>query len=180
MNGEQEEWLHISILVLYRIRMMNNRFFTASASKHYRIRRCGFSFLEVLAAIIVLGLGIIPVFMVFSRGSQGTIMTRDETQAHQLASEMLDTAIAMGYDHPAFLANGGTIEVPATALANIGGGHPRFTRSLNVREVLPGGGIGDWPMSYKVLIATVKWEHSGVKQFFNLTTLLFKGYQAPK
>lgn len=136
----------------------------------------GFSFIEVMIAICVLGIGLIPVFVVFSRGSQGTIMTRDETHAHLLASEMLDCAIAMGYDHPALEAAGGTVEIPEASLPYVGPGSPRFSRALTVQEIFPTGGIGDWPMAYKVLIAKVQWETSGVKSSFNLTSLLYKGY----
>ena len=51
-----------------------------------------------MIAVFVLAIGIIPAFYVFSRGTAGTILTRDEILAHSYASELIDYAQALGFD----------------------------------------------------------------------------------
>lgn len=134
-------------------------------------RKRGFSFTEIAIALLILAIGLIPVFYVFSRGSAGTVLAREEITAHQLAGEMIDAATLLGYDD-ARLADG---QLDGTQLPNVSPDDPRFQRTLLVTDVRPAGGWKDWPVAYKILTARVSWDNSGVVRTFTLTGLLYKG-----
>lgn len=131
------------------------------------------SLIEVVIAVFVLAVGIIPVVNVFSQGYVGTILTRDEILAHSYASELIDYAQALGFDQlkPS--------EYNPKEMPSIPGGvdidTTKFRRFLTVTgDFLPPGNA-DWPIDYKVLKAEIKWKSSGIEQYFVLTSLLFKG-----
>lgn len=134
-------------------------------------RQRAFSFAEILVATLIFAFGVIPIFLLFSRGSTGTIMTKEETYARMYADEMIDIAMALGYDDPRLVK--GVIKVDQ--LPHTGKEDPRFNRFLIVEEVNPTCGWQNWPMSYKVLTASITWESSGVNKSFVLTGLIFKG-----
>lgn len=140
---------------------------TAKARENHRL---GISFLEVVIAVCVLFVGIIPAFHVFFRGNFGTIMMRDEIMAQMYASELIDHLLAAGYEEATV---GEAVEVPV-----IPGGKPleaRFSRRLSVKEKIPAGGCSDWPLQYKIIAVEIHWETSGNPQNFALTALLFRG-----
>lgn len=133
----------------------------------------GLSFVEIVVALFVLVVALVPVFRVFSQGTMGTMMTHDEVLAHQYAGEMLAWAQARGFDgldvdefrHP-------------KVMPEVEGSSPidsRFRRTFSVLLKQPVGGLSDWPMEYKILKTEIHWESSGVDQAFVLTGLVFKG-----
>jgi hypothetical protein len=129
----------------------------------------GFSFTEVMVAVLIIGAGIIPIFLVFSRGNVGTTMTRDEMTAQAYAEELLDYGTALGYEH---LKEGATLEAEFPGLTPA---DTKFSRVLHVQSVLPSGGWKNWPMAYKVLSANIEWHSGGTKQSFVLTGLVYQG-----
>lgn len=70
---------------------MNNRSFIK--------RRCrGFSYIEVMIALAVLTLGIIPVLSIFTSTSKGTAATIEELTATNYANEIIDNLSVYKYD----------------------------------------------------------------------------------
>ncbi len=135
-------------------------------------RPAGISLVEVLIALFVLVIGILPAFHVLSQGTMGTTMTRDEILAHAYATEAIDWGYAKGFD--AMTAAAFTErDLPA-----VDGGtpiDPRFRRVLTVVERTPDRGIADWPLEYRILQARVTWTTAGIDQVFVQTGLLFRG-----
>lgn len=141
-------------------------------SQRVLANRDGLTLLEVLITIFVLAVGIIPAFQVFSRGSVGTLVNRDELLAHQYANELIDFALATGFDHldPELLKR--------QPMRQVEGGSPidqRFKRFFTVQLKIPAQGIADWPIAYKILTAEIEWDSGGVSKYFVLTSLVFQG-----
>ncbi len=127
-----------------------------------------FTFVEIAVAMLILGIGLVPVFWVFIRSGSETVMSREEIMAHNMAGEMLDLALKKGYDI-------GAGDVSPSDLGTISVSDPQFSGVLNVQEIVPKGGWKNWPMSYKVVTARVTWTSQGIPRKYALTTLLFRG-----
>ncbi len=139
--------------------------------------RAAFTIVEVMIAVLIIGASMTPIFFMFSRGSTGTIQSRDEVLAYSYAQEMLEFAQARGFDDPQ-VAVGENRTITSLELRALAGGvvplpaDPRFTRVLHVR-VPPLSGT--WPYQYKVLVAEVHWKPSGEKtRSVRMTGLLTK------
>ncbi|MBI3040002.1 type II secretion system protein [bacterium] len=139
----------------------------------------GFTISEVIIAILIVGVAIVPIFLIFSRGTSGTLQTKDEILAWNLAEELIDFALIQNYDNP-FLK-------PTTAPSLVAShqmvlntsrdsvtlsGDPKFERFFNVREtIIPAG----WTKKYKLLMAEIRWKNStGVMRKVQLSALKCK------
>lgn len=134
----------------------------------------GFSFAEILVTVLVLALGIIPVFLVFSKGSMGTVLSRDEMTAHLYAAELIDWCQSHTFDQ--------LPECSETPKPNLDLGpdctsqiDSRYRRLMSVKILPTPGGAANWPMQYKVVTADVRWNSQGVDRRFVLTGLLSTG-----
>ena len=135
----------------------------------------GFSFVEVLITMLVLAVGILPIFTVFSQGSSGTIRTRDEILAQIYAEELLDYAMARGFTAVEPTSSDGDL-APTVVVGDLKTAiDPRFTRKLVVKEVKPADHNDDWPMVYRLVAVIVTWNHEGKLRRFVRSGLLFKG-----
>lgn len=141
-----------------------------------RAERPGFSIVEVMIAVLIIGATMSPLVFMFSRSTSGTVQTRDEVVAYGYASELLEFAMARRFDDfpvgdnqmydEIKLKTGGGAEIPLKV-------DSRFTRRLHVR-VPPI--TGAWPYQYKVLVAEVGWVVTpGQTKKIQVTGLLTKG-----
>ena len=135
--------------------------------------RGGLSYLEVVVALFVLMMALIPVFQVFTQGTAGTMLTRDELMAQQYAGEMMAWAHARGFDGLAIEDWREPKEV--RAIEESAPIDARFQRWFSVRLKQPLGGLSDWPMEYKITHVEIRWESSGKPQSLVQTGLLFRG-----
>ncbi|HNX75874.1 MAG TPA: hypothetical protein PLM07_02865 [Candidatus Rifleibacterium sp.] len=125
------------------------------------VRKHGFSFVEILFAVIFLGFLIAPIFSLLTQSSSGTVQNRNDILAQQHATNLLAYAYALPYDH-AFLTPGPArvikeLNVTADGKAmNLGMDEEMFTRSFEVDEHKP----ADWPHAYKILTVRVKWKQA--------------------
>lgn len=132
---------------------------------------------EVLMAVIVLGLAMIPLFTVFSKGSAGTVQTRDEVTGTGYVTELLACAQSLSYDDP-FLAPKIRQACQALPLPAVGGEtlnkaiDSKFNRFFTVTEIAGGA---DVPYSYKVLVAEVNWKSSGISRSLQMSGMVYKG-----
>lgn len=136
----------------------------------------GLSLPEVAIAVLVLGLTIAPIFMVMSRGSTGTIQTRDEILAYHYADELLAYLQTRPYNDPD-LAVVDRKSFPRFSLPRgsgnlqIGIDPTRFERYLTVVERSPGA---NWPWSYKILLSEVNWKTGGLARQIRISALVPK------
>lgn len=139
--------------------------------------RRAFTLTEVLMATIVLGLAMLPLFMVFSKGSAGTVQTRDEVMGTGYVTELLALAQCLAYDD-AFLTPQVKAPCQQLPLPVVGGEalnkpiDARFKRFFTVKEISAGA---DVPYTYKVLISEVNWVSSNVTRSLQMTGLVYKG-----
>jgi hypothetical protein len=144
--------------------------------KHPHAARGGVSMTEVMIAIVVIGAVISPIFFLFSRGTAGTVQTRDELIAHAHAQDLLDYAQSLEFANP-FLAPGPEREIAAIPLVSAGGAglplemEPRYKRMLTVKPV----SVSGVPTSYKVLTAEVSWNTGTQNRSAILTALMSDG-----
>lgn len=140
--------------------------------KKSELRNQGFSFTELVVAIFVLAAGIMPVMWFFSRSNMGTIKTRDEIMAQQYAAELLDYAMARGYDDLEITPGEGS-EISAIEIAGEKMSvDSRFTRRLLVKELRPDHN-SEWPCAYKTVSAEVSWLIETRPRHLRLTGLLY-------
>lgn len=124
-------------------------------------KKAAFSFVEILFAIIALGVLIAPIFSMFSQGSSGTVRNRNDILAQQHASNLLAYAFALPYDH-VMLETGparevGELNVPAgSEVLPLGMEEEMFRRTIEVSEVKP----VDWRFSYKTVVVKVAWKQA--------------------
>ena len=139
--------------------------------------RRAFTLTEVLMATIVLGLAMLPLFMVFSKGSAGTVQTRDEVMGTGYVTELLALAQCLSYDD-SFLDPKTKSPCQSLPLPSVGGEalgkaiDPRFKRYFTVKELTAGA---DVPYTYKVLIAEVDWLSNGISRNLQMTGMVYKG-----
>lgn len=122
-------------------------------------RNQGFSFVEILFAIVCLGFLLAPVFSIFSQGSAGTVQNRNDILAQQHATNLLAYAYALPYDH-GFLVPGAArtvrdLKISADAVPlDLGMEEDIFLRTIEVSEQKP----SNWPHTYKIITVRVKWK----------------------
>ncbi|HEY9069563.1 MAG TPA: prepilin-type N-terminal cleavage/methylation domain-containing protein [Candidatus Ozemobacteraceae bacterium] len=140
------------------------------------MNRHAFTITEVMIAILIVAACLVPIFFVFSKGSAGTIQTRDEVLAYNYATELLDYALLQPFDSP-FLQPGidrdaNELEVtPSAGAAFKLHMEPRFQRKLSVKTPSVPASV---PFAYKVLIAEVSWANSNIKRRISMTGMLYR------
>ena len=117
-----------------------------------RRSRQGVTLVEVLAAVVVLGVGLVSVMGAFSACARTTGLIRSETVAKLWAANML--AEARG--NPDLLISGDS--------GDLGPAWPGFKWSRRLREGAEHGTL--------VIEITVQWHTQGVARDFTLTSLV--------
>ncbi|OGK07938.1 MAG: hypothetical protein A2W80_03275 [Candidatus Riflebacteria bacterium GWC2_50_8] len=137
--------------------------------------RHGFSFVELVVAITIMAIGIMPIMWFFSRSNMGTIKTRDEVYAQQYAAELYDFVIASGFNAYSPTGEAG-VEVPALTLADETISiEERFSRRLIVEDLAPAHNP-DWPLLYRTVVVEVNWIADQQQRSLKLTGII----HAPK
>jgi hypothetical protein len=145
-----------------------------------QIRRttAGLSFAEVMVAVLILGVGLLPALWVFSRSNAGTMMTRDEIIAHSYASSLIDYSHAVGFaDLPATPPEGSLLTAISLGSRELAV-DTRFECRLTVTPVVPEEPDAVWPLAYKTVTADIRWKTGEVAQSHVLTTQVFQGLVA--
>ena len=138
-------------------------------------RAAGISFTEVLVTLLVVAIGVLPIFAVFSQSSSGTIRNRDEILAQTYAEELLDLSLAKGFAAVEPTAATG-VAVPEVEAGGVRTKmDSRFTRTLVVREIGPAAHHDDWPLTYRLVGVIVTWSHEGRPRRLVRSGLLFRG-----
>lgn len=131
----------------------------------------GVSFAELAIALLLLGVMVMPVFMMFRQGTSGTLLTRDEILAHGYAAELVNAAKGLGFHHD--LLEPGSRAVPVVPLPDAKPISERFSRTLTVTEQVDSTTI--IPYRYRVLVAVVAWGDGGPARTVRLPGLVFAG-----
>ena len=138
-------------------------------------KKRGFSFIELVVAITIMAIGLMPIMWFFSRSNVGTVKTRDEIVAQQYAAELYDFVIASGF--AAFSPTGAAgIEMPAiTVDGETLSIDERFNRRLIVEDLAPTHNT-EWPLLYRTLAVEVSWLAEQQQRTVRLTGIM----HAPK
>ena len=136
---------------------------------------CGFSFVELVVAITIMAIGIVPIMWFFSRSNIGTIKTRDEIYAQHYAAELYDFVIAGGFNaHPPTGDTG--IEFPSITIdGETLSIEERFSRRLII-ENMPQSHNTEWPLLYRTVAVEVNWTADQQQRSLRLTGI----FHAPK
>ena len=134
--------------------------------------RHGFSFAEVIVAIMILSIGLLPIFWFFSRTNMGTIKTRDEIMAWQYAAELIDYAKARGYAGNDLTDDQG-VEIRTITVGDVVSEiEDRFSRRLIVKALSPDHN-SEWPCLYRTLTAEISWMAETRLRSLRLTGLVY-------
>lgn len=126
-------------------------------------RQKGFSFIEIMFAMLCLGILLIPIFKMLSQGTTGTARNRNEILAQQHASNLMSYASFLPYEHE-FLKvcaprDLGALEVNfAGNKIDLGMDKKQFRRTLVVSEVK----TKEWPHTYKIVRVSVYWQEQNM------------------
>lgn len=138
-------------------------------------QRLGFSFTELMVAAFVLAVGLLPILWLFSRTNVGTMKTRDDAMAWQYASELVDYAMARGFEGLEETGDDG-INYPSIDIGGVQTSidSTRFSRKLIVKPIETGN--SEWPCRYRSVTAVVTWTAETRPRSLKLTGLVY----APK
>lgn len=152
--------------------------------------RCGgFTFLEIMVALVVLSLGLFPILSLFSSTTADISYTIDNVLVTTYANELIDSVIAHKFDEI-------PENVPLAELSTLGGNQffvklagrlstlkPGYERYIEIstHSINPGNITGlcqsdmDKLEKYKKikkLIVKIKFTHNGTVKYFNVGTLI--------
>lgn len=124
----------------------------------------GFSLTEIMVSCLVLGIMMVPVFMMFSKSTTGTTRNRNEILAQQHASNLLAYATSLNYGE-AFL-NQGSYEIKDKIVTSSDGTEidlsmeeSIYKRNLEIKDYT----YPNTSYAYKLVIVSVKWTQTGEK-----------------
>ncbi len=104
---------------------------TRDAQRHMRDGRAGFTLIEVVAALVVLGIAVPPVLAFLAQSGVKGVFPERQTAAYFLAIEKLETIIADRHSPTRGYAYLTAANYPEEALAD------GFTRTVAFQEVAP-------------------------------------------
>lgn len=124
----------------------------------------GFTFTEVLVAVCILGIAIVPMFGLFTDGTRNAALVAGHTRAVAIASECLELMSSLSYRRlSGFATSGGDPgEFSPPPPEEVYG--PGFTREVYVEESGSPGLI--------LVGARVRWKDKGVERTVFLETLV--------
>jgi type II secretory pathway pseudopilin PulG len=146
-------------------------------NKPPRQYQAAMTLVEVLICLLLLSAGIVPILYVFSRGTAGSLLTREEIFAHQYAGELIDYFQARGYKHLGPISPEGAEGTLVPALEfneqTLTMDSSKFQRRVKITA--PKELTEEWPFSYKVIEVEILWQSDGVDHRYTLGSLVFAG-----
>ncbi len=130
--------------------------------------KSGFSLVEISIVCIILGLCLVPVFTIMSKGSSGTIRNRNEILAQQYAANLLAHCNIMAFDDDFLKPRKDSIVKGDELILTLNGVETKneikeegfnkiATRTITIENFNP----TDWPYKYKVITVKVEWLQPG-------------------
>lgn len=136
----------------------------------------GFSFIEIMFAMLCLGILLVPIFKMLKQGTTGTARNRNEILAQQHASNLMSYAFFLPYNHE-FLKVSATRDIGALEVDFAGNkidlsmNESQFRRTIAISEVK----TEKWPHTYKIVRVAVSWqEPNGPNRSLKLAGLVAK------
>lgn len=135
-----------------------------SKSKSKSKLKQAFSFVEIMFAVVCVGLLLVPVYSIFSQGSMGAIQSRNEIIAQQHAANLLSFLSLFPYDHkflnPTENQDFKKLELELEGEALNLEPEAMFSRRIAIKELVPDA----WQKQYKLIIVTLNWKEAGQKE----------------
>ena len=133
----------------------------------YTNKTRGFSIVEICIVCAILGVFIVPVFTLMSRGSSGTIRNRNEILAQQYASNYIAYCNIQQFDGEELKETTEEKSVPKLKLekggatfAVIDNVEEPFNRFVSIKDYPK---TDDIPYKYKLITVRVEWKQAGEK-----------------
>jgi hypothetical protein len=133
----------------------------------------GFSFVEVLIAVLVLGVILIPLFRMFSQGASGTVQNREEVLARSMAESIVNKLKSLDFKDS--LIQTGPITDPSWIVGSEVQGAELMKRFIFRMEVSDPIKIPDLPFGFKTVILQVTWTSEGIPNTLKVPVLLSEG-----
>ncbi|MBF0408583.1 MAG: hypothetical protein HQM10_14635 [Candidatus Riflebacteria bacterium] len=136
------------------------------------------SFVEIMTAVLVLGMVIVPLSQLFNRGATGTVQTRDEVLAYHYAEELLSWLQSKKYSDPDIAVTSAPKPFSEIIINTSGSTSEKnsidtskFTRTVIIREISPSP---SWPYTYKILNVQISWKSGKVDRKIDMASLVYK------
>ncbi|HNY10574.1 MAG TPA: prepilin-type N-terminal cleavage/methylation domain-containing protein [Candidatus Wallbacteria bacterium] len=157
-------------------------------SFYIRIKTLGFSLIEVLVAIVILILAVVPVIQMINTSTSGITRTSDQTQALYIGRYILERIIARSTGN--FDAISSESEMPCTgpgagyymkSYMRTGNpvsefNYPELYEQIKIfKSVIDVENIATPPDLKKVGIK-IKWKYRGYEKSVSLSTYIYKRY----
>ena len=135
---------------------------------YYLKKNRGFSLVEIAIVCIILGLCMVPLFTIMSKGSSGTIRNRNEILAQQYASNLIAHCHLMAFDDDFLKEKTNEIVNSDQLTLTLNGVETKneikeegfskiATRTVTIKDFSPSG----WPYKYKVITVKIDWLQPG-------------------
>ncbi len=139
--------------------------------------KTGFSFVEVLVAILTLGVILVPLFRMFSQGASGTVQNREEVLARNMAQSIVNSLRRLDFKDKAIPDWSEMKDVADFSWIEGWDGQKtdtlkRFTfRMGEVREFT----VPAVPFKFRTLTLEVTWTSEGIQNSLKVPVLLSEG-----
>jgi len=128
----------------------------------------GFSLVEAIVAIAVLGVGVVGALKVFPASIVTSSISRERTTATNLTQAKIEEVISRDYDE----IGTGTIEPKARISSDPNNPFYQYWRQVNVTLVNDNLANSDIDLGLKKIIVTVFWTQEGQEKNISIPTLM--------
>ena len=127
----------------------------------------GFSVVEICVVCVILTVLLIPIFTLMTRGSSGTIRSRNEILAQQYAANYIAYCNVSDFDNPKMaevndkVVDELNIDLKDGSKINVDKTDEIFKRIVTIKEY---PATDDRPYRYKIVTVKVEWTQIGEKK----------------
>lgn len=124
----------------------------------------GFSLVEIMITLVIIGISLMPIYNMFSFGHKRTKTTLSEAMALNYGSDLLDYILAMPYSKIPEIPNKVPVDPAVFDTASLPTVNPPFKRIIQILKKQSQIQVNTQNIKtfeYKVIFVSVKWEENG-------------------